>query len=628
MRHSCSADASFSLRKLRYTSILRDDLLPLLSSLYAVALYSLRNLFCDISLSALRSLRVSLLAFVGIVISAAAPRATAASPEVYSFVVEGSDNYSGEPSGGCMYISDKSRPINFNADIENAFSFTFYNSGTTNLARLYKLSGKYYLRFYPMWDIRITPKSGTVVTKVVIFGTNDQSGGFQEYCDNGAKPAGKITNSAGGYTWNGSTSGLLRLRLKHSGNGFENQGFYHIAWIEVTYEKSVGKDPDPGNNPDNNPDNDTDKDTDKDGEDPAPDQDTDPTPEQLEKVTTLTDFFSSENAGKTMKLTMPLQLVYRYDDRAYMLNLDSNNREYLYVSNSNRVLDEITPGTTFDHIVATPGIDIGLDIANLVEPPVARGSRALPSPDTVRIGALTFRDINRYVAIKDARISYGSRYISQGNNTMPYMDRFEAVGYHEGPGEEVTVTGFVAVDGIYRLVIRPTKVEKKDEPSGPDNPDNPESPAKTVTLDATSIGNGHVEIFTAINEFTLTPAGAPLTIPSAIESGTRVYVWIRPDYDSRLASAVIGLNAYLPGDKVFTATPYGDMITIEVNSDLNIVTTFMPTSGIEAVNTDNDEAAKWFDLTGRRLPSRPTAPGVYILRTGAATVTVFVPGRQ
>ena len=211
------------------------------------------------------------------------------------------------------------------------------------------------------------------------------------------------------------------------------------------------------------------------------------------------------------------------------------------------------------------------------------------------------------------------------------MDRFEAVGYHEGPGEEVTVTGFVAVDGIYRLVIRPTKVEKKDEPSGPDNPDNPdnpESPAKTVTLDATSIGNGHVEIFTAINEFTLTPAGAPLTIPSAIESGTRVYVWIRPDYDSRLASAVIGLNAYLPGDKVFTATPYGDMITIEVNSDLNIVTTFMPTSGIDAVNTDNDEAAKWFDLTGHRLPSRPTAPGVYILRTSAATVTVFVPWRQ
>lgn len=534
---------------------------------------------------------------------------SASSPEMYAFVVEGSDTYTGEPSGGCLYISDKSRPINFKADIENAFTLTFHNNGTTNLARLYKLNGKYYLRFYPMWDIRITPAAGTSVTKVRIFGTNDKSGGFEEHCDEGVSPTGKITRSAGGYTWTGSTGKLLKLRLKHTGNGFENQDYYHIAWIEVTYEKSTAStpDPDPGHDPDP-------------GKDPDPGTDPDPDPEKLTEVTSLSDFFASANAAKTMKLTMPLQLVYRHNEAAYMLNLDSNNREYLYVSNSNRMLDGITPGATFGYIIATAGVDKGMDIANLAEIPVARGSRALPSPDTVRIGSLTFRDMNRYIAIKEARLAYSSRYIGQGDWTIPYMDTFDAVGYHEGPSGEVTVTGFVAIDGAYRLVIRPTKVEKKDEPAKPDDPD----PTKTVTLNATSVGSGHVEIFGAINEFTLTPAGAPLTIPSAVESGSKVYVWIRPDKDASLASAVIGMNVYLPGDKAFTSTPYGDMIAIVVNSDLNIVTTFTLSSGIDSIDADNSDSAKWFDITGRPLPSQPKEPGVYILRTKTSASTVVI----
>lgn len=575
--------------------------------------------------------RLILLIFTLIVFCAATPpQISAASPEVYAFVVEGSDSYSGEPSGGCQYISDKSRPINFKADIENAFTLTFHNNGTTNLARLYKLSGKYYLRFYPMWDIRITPASGTSVTKVRIFGTNDQSGGFEEYCDAGVKPTGKITNSAGGYTWTGSTTKLLKLRLKHSGNGFENQSYYHIAWIEVTYDKSTTPTPDPDPDPNPDPGNDPDPGDDPDpGKNPDPDPNPDPgkdpgpTPEKLKEVTTLADFFSSANTGKTVQLTMPLQLVYRHNETAYMLNLDSNNREYLYVNNSNRMLDGITPGTTFGYIIASPGLDKGMDMATLTESPVARGSRALPSPDTVRIGALTFRDISRYVAIKECRLAYSSRYIGQGDRTIPYMDTFDAVGYHEGPSGEVTVTGFVAIDGAYRLVIRPTKVEKKDEPTNPDNPDDP-TPTKTVTINATSVGNGHVEIFGAINEFTLTPAGAPLTIPSAVESGSKIYVWFRPDKDAGLASAVIGMNVYLPGDKRFTSTPYGDMVAVTVDSDLNIVTTFTLSSGIDALDTDKDENARWFDITGRPLPARPKAPGIYILRTKTATSTVMV----
>lgn len=575
------------------------------------------------ALFSLPGFRIILLIFIFIALSSiTTPQISAASPEMYAFVIEGSESYSGEPSGGCLYISDKSRPIRFKAEIENAFTLTFHNNGTTNQARLYKLSGKYYLRFYPMWDIRITPASGTSVTKVRIFGTNDQSGGFEEYCDEGVKPTGKITNSAGGYTWNGSTTKLLKLRLRHSGNGFENQSYYHIAWIEVTYDKSTTPTPDPEPNPGPDPNPDPGKDPDP-NPDKDPDKDPDPTPEKLKEVTSLTDFFSSANTGKTVQLTMPLQLTYRHNETAYMLNLDSNNREYLCVSNSNRMLDGITPGTTFGYIIASPGLDKGMDVATLVESPVARGSRALPSPDTVRIGALTFRDINRYVAIKEARLAYSSRYIGQGDRTIPYMDTFEAVGYHEGPSEEVTVTGFVAIDGAYRLVIRPTKVEKKDEPSDPGIPDNP-TPTKTVTVNATSVGNGHVEIFGAINEFTLTPAGAPLTIPSAVESGSKIYVWIRPDKDACLASAVIGMNVYLAGDKRFTSTPYGDMVAVAVDSDLNIVTTFTLSSGIDALDADKSENARWFDITGRPLPAKPKAPGIYILRTKTATSTVMI----
>lgn len=342
----------------------------------------------------------------------------------------------------------------------------------------------------------------------------------------------------------------------------------------------------------------------------------------FDQVATIADFFRNGSTTYGVDLDMPLQVVYKNGTTAYLLDTSAPDADYLCVVDGSSYLRGISEGRVLSGVNCVAGYDGENQVALLSARPTVTGSEPVPAPDTVRIAALSNSYLNRFVAVKGARVSR-SGIVSQGSSTVALDDCFGIVTPSLADADAV-VTAFVALDRNGAIALRPVSIVLSDEKSDPVTPSDPENNPEVCIVRSTIIGEGTMEIFRGYNSHTLTPEGELVVCPATVDKNTTIYLYF-PDHEkARVASIVAGAMVIAGDSDEFISTPYGPMLPVKVSGDITVVVTFVAASGIGAVPTDSSDAMIWYDLQGRILPGRPAAAGVYILREGQKSAVVRI----
>lgn len=603
--------------------------------------------------------------------------ALTAQAEVHVFKIDGTIAYKGSATGSTIikgpYFMGNSYTV------IDAMTLSFATGGSTKTNKIVTTGDDAYGTLFQRNQIKITPVKDMAITKVRIGTVNDLSQGFVDDNDKALSRSGSV------YEWTGEATSAMKLKVI-SDEANNNLGFTYVE-VTYGKEFGSAQDPNPGQDPDPGKDPNQGQDPNP-GQDPvkigkvtispttdliSPTQtieiscETEGTtiyyttngtrpnknaPQYMrpfrlslatgmtvralattddgqtaeaqthyyfDRVSSIADFFANGSTIYPVDLIAPLQLIIRNGATAYMLDTSAPTAEYLCVSDPGLYLRSLTPGKIVDGLVGIVDNTASTVALELSERPIAVGSSTLPAADTVKLSSLTEADINRFVALKGAKVTSRGT-VTQGSNSIALDDIFDVVT-KQVTEVEATVSGFVALSQTGSLALRPTKIEptKSTDP----DPVNPEEPTgETSSVSATSIGDGRLEIFPGYNKYTLTPEGDLIALPAKLAKGSTVYLYF-PDSKTQVASLVAGTTILAGDSEEFTSTPYGQMLPLKITGDLTIVVTFIASTGIDDINADRGHES-WYDLSGRKLPSRPTQPGLYIRKKLKKTEIVRV----
>lgn len=341
----------------------------------------------------------------------------------------------------------------------------------------------------------------------------------------------------------------------------------------------------------------------------------------FDMVATIADFFKNDSEEYGVDLDMPLQVVYKNGQMAYLLDTSAPDPDYMCVIDGSSYLRGIAAGRILSGVNCIVSFDGENRVGLLAKRPEVVGTEDLPAPDTVRLANVDDSYLNRFIALKGAIVSR-SGTISQGSTVVLLDDCFGIVTPSLANADAV-VTAFVALGRNGSIALRPVSIELSANDPDPVIPTDPDKEGEVCVVKTTVVGDGTLEIFPGCNKHTQTPEGDLLGTTFSVEKNSTVYLYFPDQSKSRVASVVAGTVVVAGDGDEFVVTPYGPMLPLKVAADMTIVVTFVAASGIEQIVSD-DNAGSWYDLYGRRLPGRPAAPGIYIFRDGERAAVVRI----
>lgn len=329
----------------------------------------------------------------------------------------------------------------------------------------------------------------------------------------------------------------------------------------------------------------------------------------------IADFLANGSTEHSVKLTSLMTVVYSNGPTVYVRD---NSGDIIPLELP--VETEFAPGTVLSDVSATVSTDKeGFQIMRAKSLPyVASSGGASPVAAEASVGDIIKLPLHSYVAVRGVTITNGVAFSDDGRAVW-LSDRFGVV-----PSQTATrkadIVGLVGLYSgskcLYPTAVRLLPLEGEGEEPG--------EKVDSCQLSATASG-GRIEIFDAINDYTLTPIGAPLTTPCRIAKGSTAYAYLLPDANKELAGAFLDGVIVEAGSPLFRTTPYGLMLEIEMDRDHQLLVAFAETDGIESVGIDGTDSAEYFTVLGISLGNkRPTKAGMYLVRIGNKVEKIII----
>ncbi len=336
----------------------------------------------------------------------------------------------------------------------------------------------------------------------------------------------------------------------------------------------------------------------------------------LDRVESLEDFIINGCREYETSIECPLRIAYGKGEYGYIATADTDDDTQYLLVKFPRDYSIPRPNTLIKNVKGLCQYLYDQDGLAMTSAPEAVGEATKPLiAEKKKISAIAERHLNLYVSLSDVTLT-GDRFVDTEGYAIEAEDIFSVISNDYRQRKLAEVEGFVGMKGDI-LTLRPTKITA-------DRSDSPEAYLKTM-----AVGGGKIEVFEAINDYSLTPVGRPLDLAQPLTASNVYYTYLIPDPGRELVSLVVDSEVFTPESGELKATPYGLLHEFKAKAgETTMIATFAQKSGIDSCLDDSNKnagRAEYFTLSGISLGYRlPEAKGFYLRRRGVETEKIAV----
>lgn len=336
----------------------------------------------------------------------------------------------------------------------------------------------------------------------------------------------------------------------------------------------------------------------------------------LDRVESPEDFIINGCRNYETKIDCGLRIAYGKGEYGYIATADTDDDTQYLLVKFPRGYEIPRPNTMIENVKGVCDYMLDQDGMMMISAPTATDECPNPLiPVKKKISSIAERHLNLYISISDVTFT-GEKFVDKEGYSILADDIFSVAGNDLKQKNLAEVEGFVGLKGDL-LTLRPVKAVV-------DRSDSREAYLKTI-----AVGGGKIEVFDAINDYSLTPVGRPLDLALPLTASNCYYVYLIPDDGRELASLVVDGELLTPDDETLTDTPYGTLYEFKAKAgETTMIATFGLKSGVENLTDDSEKnagRAEYFTLSGISLGYRvPEAKGLYLCRNGARVMKIAV----
>lgn len=336
----------------------------------------------------------------------------------------------------------------------------------------------------------------------------------------------------------------------------------------------------------------------------------------LDRVESLEDFIINGCRDYETKIDCSLRIAFGKGEYGYIATADTDDDTQYLLVKFPRNYEIPRPNTLIKNVKGLCQYIYDQDGMIMTSDPEAAGESPKPLiAEQKKISSIGERHVNLYVSFSDVTLT-GDRFVDSEGYSIEAEDIFSVIDSEFKQRKLAEVEGFVGLKGDI-LTLRPTKITA-------DRSDSREAYLKTM-----AVGGGKIEVFDAINDYSLTPVGRPLDLAQPLIAPNIYYTYLIADPGREFISLVVDSKVFTPESEELKATPYGLLYEFKAKAgETTMIATFAQKSGITTTlydNNKNADRAEYFTLSGISLGYRlPEAKGIYLRRKGAEVEKIAV----